>query len=385
MDTEILINRKFWTDQINQAWSRRSIVWLSGVRRVGKTTLARMLPEIQYMNCDLPSVQRTLSDPELFWGSRKPNSVTVMDEVHRLEDPSLLLKIASDEYPNLKVLATGPSTLAAAKKFRDSLAGRKEQLYLPPVLWDETADWISYPDLDHRLMRGGLPESLISKDSLPSFFSEWLDSFFARDILELFNVGNRRGFLTLFRLLLRQSGGQVDYTQLAKLTELSRVTVKTYMDSLQITNAIHLLPPISGGGKREIVSRPKCYGFDTGFVCHEKGWTTIRSEDRGILWEHLVLDILLSHYDESAIYYWRDKSQREIDFVIRRDSENLDVYECKISPDEFDGVAVEAFRNRYPNGKNYIVTPLVKQTYQIRRRDIVLTVCDTSMINNEFV
>lgn len=108
-----------------------------------------MLPEIQYMNCDLPSVQHALSDPELFWGSRKPNSVTVMDEVHRLEDPSLLLKIASDEYPNLKVLATGSSTLAATKKFRDSLTGRKEQLYLPPVPWDETADWISYPDLDH--------------------------------------------------------------------------------------------------------------------------------------------------------------------------------------------------------------------------------------------
>ena len=380
----MLVNRKFWVDRINQAWSRRSIVWLSGVRRAGKTTLAQMLPETQYMNCDLPSVQRALSDPELFWGSCKPNSITVLDEVHRLEDPSLLLKIASDEFPNLRILATGSSTLAATKKFRDSLTGRKEQLYLPPVLWDEIAHWISCPDLDRRLLRGGLPESLLRTDSIPYFFSEWLDSFFARDILELFNVANRGGFLTLFRLLLRQSGGQVDYTQLAKLSELSRVTVKTYIDSLQITNAIHLLHPFSGGGKREIVSRPKCYGFDTGIVCHEKGWAKIRSEDRGILWEHLVLDTLLSHFNESAIYYWRDKSQREIDFVIRRDSENLDVYECKISPDGFSGVAVEAFRSQYPNGNNYIITPLVKQTYQIRRNNIVLTVCDTNTIRNGF-
>ena len=43
-----------------------SIAWLSGVRRVGKTTLARMFPDAVYMNCDLPSVQRAVDDPELF-------------------------------------------------------------------------------------------------------------------------------------------------------------------------------------------------------------------------------------------------------------------------------------------------------------------------------
>ncbi len=120
-------------------------------------------------------------------------------------------------------------------------------------------------------------------------------------------------------------------------------------------------------------------------MCHEKGWTELRSENRGILWEHLVLDTLLSRFDESAIYYWRDKPQREIDFVIRGDSENLDVYECKISPDEFSGDSVEVFRNKYPIGENYIVAPNVKSPYQIRRRDVVLTVCGTSMIGKELI
>ena len=182
------------------------------------------------------------------------------------------------------------------------------------------------------------------------------------------------------RLLFRQSGGQLDYTQLAKLSELSRLTVKSYINSLQVTHAVHLLRPFSGGGKREIVSRPKCYGFDTGFVCFEKGWNTIRVDDRGMLWEHLVLDTLLSRFNESAIHYWRDKSQREIDFIIRRDSVNLDVYECKISPDGFRGTVVEVFRNLYPHGNNYIVSPLVKKSYRIRRKNIVFTVCDTSGI-----
>ncbi len=51
-----MVKRNLWLERLQQAWSRRSIAWLSGVRRVGKTTLARMLPDAVYMNCDLPSV-----------------------------------------------------------------------------------------------------------------------------------------------------------------------------------------------------------------------------------------------------------------------------------------------------------------------------------------
>ncbi len=72
--------------------------------------------------------------------------------------------------------------------------------------------------------------------------------------------------------MLRQSGGQLDYSQLANLSELSRPTVKTHIEAMQIAHAVHLLRPFHGGGKREIVSRPKCYAFDTGFVTFEKGW-----------------------------------------------------------------------------------------------------------------
>jgi uncharacterized protein len=61
-----MINRPFWTDRIVRAWETRSIVWLSGVRRVGKTSLARLLPDAIVLNCDLPSTQRQLEDPESY-------------------------------------------------------------------------------------------------------------------------------------------------------------------------------------------------------------------------------------------------------------------------------------------------------------------------------
>ena len=372
-----MIERPFWLARIHSAWERRSIVWLSGVRRVGKTTIARMLPGSVYMNCDLPSTVRSLEDPELFFDNQAPGSTLIFDEVHHLEDPSRLLKIAADEYPHLKVLATGSSTLAATRKFRDSLAGRKHSIHLCPVLWEECGDPFGESNLDKRLLHGGLPEPLLAARKDPAFFNEWIDSFYARDIMELFGIRNRQGFLSLFRLLLRQSGGQLDYSRLANASELSRVTVKAHVEAMQIAHAVRLLRPFHGGGKREIISRPKCYAFDTGFVTFEKGWDSIRDDDRGLLWEHLVLDSLHTHFADNDIFYWQDKSRREVDFVIRRSRDRVDVVECKINPDKLDATPVKAFRDLYAKGENVVISPAVKKPYKFRRGALVFTACNT--------
>jgi predicted AAA+ superfamily ATPase len=100
---------------MDRAWRQAPILWLTGVRRAGKTVLARSLPEAEYLNCDLPSSAMRLADPEGFFRALdKP--LLILDEVHQLPDPSRLLKIAADAYPDLKVLATGSSTLAATTK-----------------------------------------------------------------------------------------------------------------------------------------------------------------------------------------------------------------------------------------------------------------------------
>ena len=373
-----MIWRPLWLERIQRAWSERPVVWLSGVRRVGKTTLAGMVPDVVYLNCDLPSTARALADPELLLGSQRRGAVIVLDEVHRLADPSLPLKIAADEYPHLRILATGSSTLAATGKFRDSLTGRKRSVHLCPVLWEECAEPFGTPDFDRRLLHGGLPEALLAETKSPESFAEWIDSFYARDILELFRVRNRQGFLTLLRLLLRWSGGQVDYSRLSRLTELSRPTVKSYAEALQIAHAIHLVRPFRGGGSGEIVSRPKCYAFDTGFVTFERGWNRIREDDRGVLWEHLVLDSLRFRHPDDDIFYWRDKAGREVDFVVRRAAGHVDTFECKIDPDELGAGPVTAFRRRYPLGRDYVVVPVVRRSYRIRRGGREFTVCGTS-------
>jgi predicted AAA+ superfamily ATPase len=128
-----MVERHFWRDRIEEAWKRRSVLWLVGVRRVGKTVLCQSLPEVEYLDCELPSVRRRLADPERFLADLKGRRV-VLDEIHRLDDPTELLKIAADHFPRTRVLATGSSTLGASTRFRDTLVGRKLVLWLPPMV-----------------------------------------------------------------------------------------------------------------------------------------------------------------------------------------------------------------------------------------------------------
>ena len=355
-----MIKRPFWMERLAAAWKQASIVWLTGPRRAGKTVLAQSIPDAEFLNCDLPSVAERLRDPESFFRSVKKKLV-VFDEVHQLPDPSRLLKIGADDFPKLKILATGSSTLAATQKFRDSLAGRKRVVEIVPVLHEELPAF-GVTDLRERLLRGGLPPALLAAKHNPEFYAEWLDSYFARDVQELFRLEKRAGFLRVLELLMRQSGGMLDVTKLAAESQISRPSVTNWLEVYQITHVAHLVRPFSAGGRREIVAQPKVFGFDTGLVCHARGWDHLRAEDCGVLWEHLVLDKLIAA-GQPKIHFWRDKQQQEVDFVLPRGRDAADAIECKWKPDAFETRGLAAFREQYPNGKNYVVSPLNGPAY----------------------
>jgi predicted AAA+ superfamily ATPase len=127
MQSIVAIKRPLWNARIRESWTKAPIVWLCGARRSGKTTLTHDLPaeSVHYVNCALPVSAQMLRDPELFYRECR-REIVVFDESHQLEDPSRVLKIGADAFPKLKILATGSSTLAATRKFRDTLTGRIE-------------------------------------------------------------------------------------------------------------------------------------------------------------------------------------------------------------------------------------------------------------------
>lgn len=374
-----MIERQFWQERLEAAWREAPVAWLAGVRRVGKTTLAQSLDpaRILYVNCDLPVVEDMVRDPQLFF-SNCDRPVVVFDEIHQLRDPSRVLKIGADLFPHLRILATGSSTLGASRKFSDTLTGRKRHIHLVPVLYRELG--LFGVSLQKRLFHGGLPPALLAAAKQPALYREWMDSFFARDIQRLFAFRGMDRFNALLEYLLRQSGGLLDVTKGASALGVSRPTFDSYLKALQITQAITLVRPFHRGGQKEIVRMPKAYGFDTGFVSFARGWDPLRTEDYGLLWEHLVLEHLQAHLPDLPAQYWRDKTGREVDFVLARNRDRVDAIECKWDAAEFDPVGLKAFRARYPMGNNYLACPLQVPAYPKRVGELEVRVCDPAGI-----
>lgn len=356
-----MVNRRFWLEQINRAWERRSLVWLAGVRRVGKTYLCQTLPDIEYFDCELPRVRRMLEDPQSFLAGLGKRTV-VLDEIHRLMNPSELLKIAADHFPDLKVLATGSSALGASAKFRDTLAGRKAELWLTPMIFADLEDFQN-TELDHRMFFGGLPPFFLAQEIPERDFQEWLDSYWAKDIQELFRLERRQAFLRFIELLLLRSGGIFEASSFARPCEVSRMTISNYLNVLEATFIVHVVRPFSSHRPTEIVSAPKVYAFDTGFICYFRGWQELRREDYGNLWEHLVLNEIQAHLQTRRIFYWRDKRGHEVDFIVRKRPTEPIAIECKWSAGDFDPANLKIFRKQYPMGENFVVAHDVERPY----------------------
>ena len=311
-----MVDRQFWCNRIETAWKRRSIIWLSGVRRVGKTCLCQTLPDIEYFDCELPRVRRLMEDPQAFLDSVGKGRI-VLDEVHRLPNPSELLKIAADHYPQIQVVATGSSTLGASAKFKDTLVGRKTELWLTPLITADLNDF-NRMDIHHRLLHGGLPPFFLETELPEPDFQEWIDAYWAKDIQELFRLERRYSFQKFTELLIAQSGGVFEASSFARPCEVSRGTISNYLSVLEATFVVHVIRPFSSRRATEIVAAPKVYGFDTGFVCYYRGWSQLRQEDLGLLWEHFVLNEIMAQTQSREIHYWRNKRGLEVDFVLTR-------------------------------------------------------------------
>jgi predicted AAA+ superfamily ATPase len=367
-------NRVSWQQKIDDAFHKRSILWLSGVRRSGKTLLCQSIAGTEYFDCELPSTRRMTDAPEAFLKGL-PDKLIILDGIHRLANPSELLKIAADHYPHIRIIATGSSTLGASARFSDTLAGRKTDLWLTPMTSADGGDF-GDSSLERRMLQGGLPPFFLDDSPSERDYQEWVDGYWAKDILELFRLERRHSFQKLLELLLVNSGGVFEATKYARPCEVSRTTIANYLAVLEATFVAHVIRPFNSYKPAEIVAAPKVYGFDTGFVCCFRGWNSLRPDDMGILWEHLVLNELHGCLQTREINYWRDKRGNEVDFVIPRRRGGPVAIECKWRADQFDPGALKLFRGLYPEGASFLVARDVERSYSKRFGDHEVQFCN---------
>ncbi|HPA26068.1 MAG TPA: DUF4143 domain-containing protein [Acidobacteriota bacterium] len=356
-----MVKRGFWLKKIEAGLKRRSILWLSGVRRTGKTFLCKSIEDAVYFDMDLPGHRSVVDGVESFLAGMKGRTV-VIDEIHRLGNPSELLKVAADHFPEVKVIATGSSSLGASRKFRDTLTGRKTEILLTPMLCRDLDDF-GNTGLAHRFLRGGLPPMFMAEAPPKEEFQEWFDSFWAKDIAELFRLESKYSFTKFAELLMAQSGSIFEATRFARPCEVNRSTISNYLGVLEATFIVSIIRPFSTHRPTEITSAPKVYGFDTGFVCFFKGIDALRADDMGLMWEHFVLNELCGNLQTRKINYYRDKQGHEVDFVIARAGRPPIAIECKWSADNADLKNLKHFRKHYPEGENYIVCSDVKRSF----------------------
>jgi hypothetical protein len=133
---------------------------------------------------------------------------------------------------------------------------------------------------------------------------------------------------------------------------------------LEATHVVHVLRPYSMRHATEIVAAPKVYGFDTGFVCYHRGWTSLRDDDLGYLWKHYVLNELHARLQTRRIHYWRDKRRHEVDFVVAPRGAAPVAIECRWSAARFEPAGLLAFRRHHPRGENFVVARDVDRSYK---------------------
>ena len=156
-------------------------------------------------------------------------------------------------------------------------------------------------------------------------------------------------------MLFAQSGGIFEANRFARPCEVSRTTISNYLSIIEATFVVHIIRPYSTHRSTEIISAPKVYAFDTGFVCHYRGWSELRHEDKGYLWEHFVLNEIQANLQTRRVLYWRDKRGHEVDFVLPIRQDVPIAVECKWSQAEFDAKNIISFRRQYPGGENFVV------------------------------
>ena len=69
--------RSYWLSALGHAWRTRPVIWLSGVRRVGKTVLSQSIEGAAYFDCELPRIRERLADPEAFFSSLDSQQVVL--------------------------------------------------------------------------------------------------------------------------------------------------------------------------------------------------------------------------------------------------------------------------------------------------------------------
>ena len=310
-------------ESVLKALDNNPIVALIGPRQCGKSTLVKHLmennPDCIYLDLERPSDLQKLDDAEWFLTTQQTKLICI-DEIQRKQAIFPLLRSLTDEWnKNGAFLILGSASRDLLLQSSETLAGRISYKRLTPFLWKEL---IGKSTIEKYIVRGGFPRSILAIDDETSF--EWLENFIStfleRDLL-LWRGFYSSAMRRLWQMLAHVNGQTVDYTTLAKSLGISVFTVKNYIDLLESTFMVDVIPAyISNLGKR-LVKAPKVYISDSGITCSLLGLRNFEEMSGhpsiGGVWEQIVLSNLKGLFPDATFFFYRTSNGAEIDFVMK--------------------------------------------------------------------
>ena len=384
--------------KISSAWP---VLLLTGPRQVGKSSVLLMMKKKDRKHVSLDDLivrDLALNDPQAFLQKYSPP--VIIDEIQYAPNLFPYIKIWVDEHryeyklkgkkstdPAGAFWLTGSQKYSLMKGMQESLAGRiaiidllgfsyKEITGKPKEskpFWPDDID-ITKKTKKHTVMEiykyiwnGSFPE-LITNPAMghDKFFSSYLQTYIGRDVKDYHGAINELKFYKFIRAVAVRTGSLINYEDLASDCEIDRRTAQKWLNTLQASGLVYLLPPYSPNLNNRIVKTPKIYFLDTGLACFLANINSPEALEASylsgaILETYVFCEVLKSfwHNGESLqnLYFYRDANKKEIDFILEK---NMTLYPIEVKkttmPNSGDTANFSLLKNlKKPIGKGAVI------------------------------
>lgn len=378
--------RALFSELIKYLDSKEALV-VTGMRQVGKTTLMRQLydhvgnKEKLWFDFENPLDVKVFEDIDynniykrldsLAGVAKNKKMFVFIDEIQIFPEITKIIKYLPDHY-QIKFIVTGSSNYYLKNLFPESLSGRKFLFQLDPLSFIEylyfqdkiSSDEIGSrklldaiggnsvfihkkfeTDYDNFLRYGGFPAVALEKDkeTKKQILKNIFASFFEKDLKILSDYKDIQELRDLLLLLVPRVGSLLDVTRIASELGVNRPKIYGYLEFLQGTFIIKLLPRYAKGIDRSVAGGKKVYFNDTGLL------RIIGNVNDSQLFENGAVN-QISKYGKVSFY--NKRNTEEIDLIL----DNKTAFEIKLKGVDSDSARLKKVAAKLGISDTYVIS-----------------------------